>query len=332
MLSFSPTMGDTSSKINLPQSATAKDGAGELFTSRSLARRKCLICGSLQHRPIFTEFGIDILRCQNCRHVFSSFSADPHYTEFWGNGVPDDEHFYWSKARGRMHSDFFKKFLAKRSGRLLDMGSGLGFFLKAAERYPTWDAYGCEISPAAVAYARRKLDLQHVTCSRLEEADLPQTSFDIITMWDVIDHILWPDPVIRHCHALLKNGGKLFLRAPNIDVQLPRARIKKLIYGIRTGSAYLQGSDHPNHYSTRTIRTLLERNGFVDVKFLHLHPIEGTTDRHLILVRWAKNLCFEIVRILAFISRGHLNFDNLFVVARKEVTFPGYEQHGGKGT
>jgi 2-polyprenyl-3-methyl-5-hydroxy-6-metoxy-1,4-benzoquinol methylase len=274
------------------------------------------LCGGQQHRPIFTEFGIDILRCQNCGHVFSSSPAEPHYTEFWGTEVPDTEHFYWSKARARMHSDFFKKFLVGRSGRLLDMGSGLGFFLKAVARYVTWDAYGCEISPAAVAYARQKLGLQNVICSQLDKANLPQASFDIITMWDVLDHILWPDPVLRHCHALLKEGGILFLRLPNIDVHLPRARIKKLFYGIRPGSYYLQGFDHPHQYSMRSIRTLLKRNGFVDVQFEHLHPIEG--DHPRVLVRFGKNLCFEIVRALALASRGRLNFDNLFVVAQKQ--------------
>jgi SAM-dependent methyltransferase len=274
------------------------------------------LCGGQQHRPIFTEFGIDILRCQNCGHVFSSSPAEPHYTEFWGTEVPDAEHFYWSKARARMHSDFFKEFLMGRSGRLLDMGSGLGFFLKAVARYVTWDAYGCEISPAAVAYARQKLGLQNVICSQLDTANLPQASFDIITMWDVLDHILWPDPVLRHCHALLKEGGILFLRLPNIDVQLPRARIKKLFYGLRPESCYLQGFDHPHQYSMRSIRTLLKRNGFVDVQFEHLHPIEG--DRRRVLVRFGKNLCFEIVRALAFTSQGRLNFDNLFVIAQKQ--------------
>ena len=52
-----------------------------------------------------------------------------------------------------------------------------------------WEAYGCEISPAAVRYARETLGLTNVICARLDEVDLPPSSFDLVTMWDVIDHI-----------------------------------------------------------------------------------------------------------------------------------------------
>ena len=167
----------------------------------------CLMCGGVQHRVVFTELDIDILRCNSCGHVFSSFRADPHYSGFWGSEVAPGVHHYWSKARARMHRDFFERFIKGRSGRLLDMGSGLGFFLKAMAAYPDWDAYGCEISPAAVRHAREHLGLKNVICSPLQDADLPRASFDIITLWDVIDHIPRPDPLLSHAHALLKRTG-----------------------------------------------------------------------------------------------------------------------------
>src|SRR5262245_39255334 len=99
---------------------------------------QCLLCNGVRYRPVFREHGIDILRCDSCGHVFSSFRADPHYTGFWGTEVAPGKHFYWSKARTRTHSAFFRRFVVQRSGRLLDMGSGLGFFLKAMAAYPAW--------------------------------------------------------------------------------------------------------------------------------------------------------------------------------------------------
>jgi SAM-dependent methyltransferase len=273
----------------------------------------CLLCGGVEHRPAFNEHGVDILRCRMCRHVFSSFAADPHYDSFWGGEVVRGEHFYWSKARARMHRDFTRRFLAGGSGRLLDMGSGLGFFLKAVSACTTWDGYGCEISPAAVRYAREVLGLQNVMRTRLEDADLPGSSFDIVTMWDVIEHIPRPDPVLRRCHSLLREGGLCFIRTPNVAVQLARARLTRLILGMRPNVAYLQARDHLHHYSMSSIRRLLERNGFSDVEFLHLHPIGGSG-----LVGSGKSVWFEAVRALARVSGGRLNLDNLFVVARKE--------------
>lgn len=276
---------------------------------------RCLMCGCTQHQVIFKEFDVDILRCRECHHVFSSFPADPHYSGFWGDEVADDDQFYWSKARDRMYRDFTKRFLARRSGRLLDMGCGLGFFVKRVTGLEDWEAYGCEISPAAVRYARKNLGLANIVCGQLEDVELPQESFDMVTMWDVIDHILCPDPLLQRCHTLLRSGGTCFIRTPNVSIQLPRARIKKLLGGMRANVRYLQARAHLHHYSTSTIRRLLERSGFTDVEFIHLRPVQDTPGA--IMLPRIKDVCFEVVRALAGVSMGHWNFDNLFVIARK---------------
>ncbi len=314
----SPVHGVDSTRLPGSSGGTG-DGAGV-----RPAPLQCLMCGGGQHRVVFTELGIDILRCESCGHVFSSFRADPHYSGFWGSEVAAGEHHYWSKARARMHRDFFKRFVEGRSGRLLDMGSGLGFFLKAMAPYRDWDTYGCEISPAAVRHAREHLGLQNVVCSPLQDADLPRASFDIITMWDVLDHILRPDPLLSHAHALLKNDGILFIRTPNVATQLLRARVMKAVGRAQPDKGYLQGSDHPHHYSMRSVRALLERNGFADVAFIHLHPIGSVSGIgwKAALVGPLKNMSYQVLRALAVCSGGHLNFDNLFVVARKGAAAP----------
>jgi SAM-dependent methyltransferase len=215
-----------------------------------------------------------------------------------------------------MHRDFFERFVKGRSGRLLDMGAGLGFFVKAMAPYQDWDAYGCEISPAAVRHAREHLGLQNVICSPLQDADLPRASFDVITMWDVLDHILHPDPLLSHCHALLKDDGTFFIRTPNVAAQLLRSRIMK---AVRPDKRHLHAIDHPHYYSMRSIRTLLTRNGFASVEFIHLHPIGSVSGAgwKVALVGPLKTMSFHALRALAVCSGDYLNLDNLFVVARK---------------
>ena len=246
--------------------------------------------------------------------MFSSFSANPHFDGFWGDEVVESDQFYWRTARSRMYQDFVKRFIAGRSGRLLDMGCGLGYFLKAVAAYPTWEAHGCEISPAAVRYAHQTLGLPNVRCARLEDAAFPEGSFDVVTIWDVLDHLLQPDPVLRRCHGLLNDGGICFLRTPNIVVQLARARVKRLLRGVQPGVAYLQAGHHAHHYSMTSIRRILERNGFSRVEFVHLHPVE---DGSSAAARQLTRLSFEAVRAVALLSRGYVNLDNLFVVAHK---------------
>ena len=275
----------------------------------------CLICGGSRHRVVFKEFGTDLLQCRACGHVFSSHPADPHYDGFWGSEVADADP-YWSTARQPMYQEFLERFAAGGFGRLLDMGCGLGFFVKAVSQHREWQAYGCEISPAAVRYGRERLGLANVVCSRLESVDLPDRSFDIITMWDVIDHVLQPDPLIRRGYSLLKDGGFCFIRTPNVRVQLARARVNRVIRGMKTGVTYLQARDHAHHYSMSSIRQLLQRNGFADVEFVHLRPVQAATGASR-LRRQAKVAGFHAVRALAGLTGGRLNLDNLFVIARK---------------
>jgi 2-polyprenyl-3-methyl-5-hydroxy-6-metoxy-1,4-benzoquinol methylase len=247
--------------------------------------------------------------------VFSSYQADPHFDGFWGDEVQDEPHAYWRRARDGMYRDFARKYLHGRSGRLLDMGCGLGFFLKRVDEAGGWEGVGCEVSAAAVRFALEKLHLKDVVCSRLERAPLPDNSFDIITMWDVIDHIPRPDALLVRCHSLLRGGGFCFLRTPNVRVQLARSRVKQLVKGVRPGLKYLQAQDHLHHYSPASITRLLQRNGFTDVEFVHLRPVmppDNSPQRLLF-----RRLCFSGVRTLALVTAGRLNLDTLFVLARK---------------
>jgi SAM-dependent methyltransferase len=284
----------------------------------SVTGRQCLLCGGLDARPVFEEFGIDIVRCRACRHVFSSYAGDPHYDGFWGEEVTEtSESRYWERARAGMYRDFLNRFVAGRSGRLLDMGCGLGYFVKAMADYPAWEANGCEISETAVRYSRETLGLTNVACGRLETAAWPGESFDIITVWDVLDHLLDPDPFLKRCHELLTRDGLCFIRTPNISLHLPRMRLKKLVWGMRPGTSYLQARDHYHHYSTESIRRLLERNGFSRVRFVHLRPVDSTSSSGSAARKLVRKVWFDAVRGLAMATRGRLNLDNLFVVAQR---------------
>lgn len=287
--------------------------------TRDLAQPlRCLLCGGVRHRAVFEEFGVDILHCTDCGHVFSAFLADPHYDGFWGSEIEDQEHFYWNQARARMHASFFSRFATQPSGRLLDVGCGLGFFVNKAGTRQSWEAFGCEISPAAVRYAQQRLGLTNVQCCRPEDVDLPAASLDVVTLWDVIDHISQPDPVLARCYALLKTGGLCFIRTPNVSVQLLRARIKKLVFGMHPRYGYMMARDHCHYYSAGSIRQLLNRNGFRSVEFVHLPPIGASSRTRSLPVRICKSLGYWGVCAIDALTGGRLNFDNLFVVGIKE--------------
>lgn len=280
---------------------------------------QCLFCNENSTKIVFREFGVDYLRCKKCDHLFSSFERDAHYDGYFENIESEKEAFqYWDISHKKMYEAFAKRFMEKKCGNILDVGAGLGFFVKFAEEILGWDSYGVEISKEGCNFAKEKLNLNKIFCGRIEETDFEKESFDIITMWDVIEHLLEPRPVLKKCYELLKDEGFLFLHTPNGEVQLYKSRIKKIIFGEKEGIRYLEAKDHLNLYKEKTIEKLLKGCGFQEIKFFHLPPIQAIAGENDYLRVLLKNFWWISVTALYFLTLKNINLDNLFVMARKK--------------
>lgn len=279
--------------------------------------KRCIICHGQKATSVFKEFDIDILKCQNCGHVFSSYRQDQDYDGYFGEKVEIDDSFWFNKAHEKMYNDFCWRFIIGKSGKLLDVGCGLGYFVKKISSYPGWEAYGYEISKPAVDFAREKLGLKNIYHGRVEEANFSRKHFDIITLWDVIEHIPNPDPALGCLNSILKDDGFIFVHTPNIRIQLPKAKIKKFFRGMKEGAHYLEARDHVNIYSPKIMEKVLGRNNFLKVNFIHLHPIQSVAGSRNIILKWIKNLWFWSAKLLFFISFKRVNINNLFVIAKK---------------
>ena len=158
----------------------------------------CVVCNGSENKVVFQEFGIDILCCTNCGHVFSSYNASQDYDGYFGTDhVESEDQFWWSEAHKEMYDDFCQRFIAGKDGKLLDVGCGLGYFVRKVSDFSSWQVYGYEISKQAVDFAKTKLKLPNVFCGRVEESGFAKGSFDIITLWDVIEHIPIPTHSLR---------------------------------------------------------------------------------------------------------------------------------------
>ena len=279
--------------------------------------KSCVVCGSPERGVAFREHDVDILACRRCGHVYSSWEADPNYDGYFGDArIESADQHYWDQAHRPMYAAFARRFLEGRSGRLLDVGCGLGYFVRHAAAVPGWQAYGREISQQAVGFAQTQLGLSTVSCGRVEDTAYEPYSFDIITLWDVIEHIPDPHPLLGSVHGLLRPGGLLFMHTPNVRIQLPKARLKKLLKGMRPGVHYLEPKDHMNIYSASALSRVLERSGFRDIRYTHLPPIQSVAGNRNPMLRLAKNAWFLTAVVLFHTSAGRLNIDNLFVAAR----------------
>ena len=195
-----------------------------------------------------------IVECNNCGHVY----ANPRWS---GNdileaytAVTDDT--YVEERAGReltfqKHLRSMEKRLGEANGRsLLDVGAYIGVFVETAAA-AGWQACGVEPSEWAAKMAQQQgLQVIHGT---QDAPELAGKQFDVVTMWDVIEHVADPSAEIAKAFNLLEPGGWLVVHTMDIDSLM--ARIMK-------GRWPWLMDMHIHYFSQKTLRQMIEANGF----------------------------------------------------------------------
>ena len=144
-----------------------------------------------------------------------------------------------------------------KKGKVLDVGCAFGYFLKAAEK-EGFEAAGVEISKYAVS--RAKQNNLNVINSKLKDANFKSSSFDVVTIFDVIEHVASPSDEFREINRVLKKSGLLVLETPDEGSFLVRHILKD------KWEEYRRAREHIYFFSKKTIRKLAEQNGFKVLK------------------------------------------------------------------
>lgn len=175
----------------------------------------CELCGSEQTSEIYFKDGLPVVKCKRCDLIYTNprLSNDDtveHYSE--------DYFQSWFKSSRIDIKKRFRKRLneinkLKARGKLLDIGCGPGFFLDMAKK-EGWDTSGVEYSAFASDYANRELGLK-VFSGELQEDTFGEKSFDVITMWHVLEHSKKPGVLLGLASSLLRDDGLLALEVPN---------------------------------------------------------------------------------------------------------------------
>ena len=137
-------------------------------------------------------------------------------------------------------------------GDLLDIGCGAGFFLNSAKERG-WNCHGLEILPEYIKYAKENFALENI---RFESLDEPLTydenTFDVITLWDLIEHLRNPLKSLKQINRVMKPGGLLVIWNPNVKNSI---LLKENWIGYKT----LQ---HLYFFSRDSLNTMLGKLGF----------------------------------------------------------------------
>lgn len=171
-----------------------------------------------QAKPCMTVSGHRFLSCPGCGLIFREGLDAPGKADQL-RGYYENDYFRalaWDQLKGHRDAIFCEAINRiggqVRCGRLLDVGCGCGFFLREA-RARGWAVTGLDPSRDSINYLNSMLGAVGVA-GTLEDID-PGERYDVITMINVLDHLIDPWEDVRRAAALLRPGGLLYLRLPN---------------------------------------------------------------------------------------------------------------------
>lgn len=231
----------------------------------------CAVCSSdkIKEKSVIKDFShtkeeFSVYECADCGFYFTQ-------------NIPDEYSIglYYKSENYVSHSDtqkglFFKLYHAVRSfmlkkkrdlvvqytglpkGKLLDIGAGTGYFLDVMNK-SGWETHGVEQDDETRAYAIKKSSSE--VCSAKEFYDLPEDTFNAVTMWHVLEHVHDLKGYLNKIHKVLKEDGVLIVAVPNHKS-----------YDADYYQEYWAAWDIPIHlwhFTPKTIRGLMQRNGFI---------------------------------------------------------------------
>lgn len=231
----------------------------------------CNFCGRDETRPVNT--GPDLLlgiagefklvQCINCSLIYQNPQLEPdelapHYPDdylpFQEMERPDEQSRVEEMSQNYNMQRQINKVLHYHStpGKLLDIGCATGTFLGYMQPYG-FECYGIEPGENAAEFGRQTYGVDILT-GTLEDSNFPDDMFDMVTLWDVLEHVADPRETLLEVARILKPNGTLIVSLPN-----PTA-FDATLFG-----AYWVGWERPRHltlYSPKLLQALLAETGF----------------------------------------------------------------------
>jgi len=242
---------------------TAGPGADAIEVDR------CQLCGSADRRVRFHDGPCHVVECAGCGLVYVTPRLQGEalravYDEgYWKSSNPKQRGYADYASESALYLKTFGKRMAlvrrhlPQKARILDVGCAAGYFLRVAQR-EGHDVHGVEMSAAIAGEAQKALGGERVHVGTLDEAITAKghepASFDLVTLWDVIEHVPDPQSLLRTIRGLIRPGGKLLLETQNVASRWAR------LLGRRWH--HFKHDEHLYHFTPATIRRLLADCGF----------------------------------------------------------------------
>jgi SAM-dependent methyltransferase len=222
----------------------------------------CELCGSSRRRSLFTtkdrlkisEALFQIVQCEGCGAwrtlpEMSETELEKFYPEDYWGGEPTED---WIRSSQADKTEFIDD-CRLSGGRLLDVGCGAGFFLRALGK-AQWQAYGVELGDEAAKSAIQVFGMDKIYKGTLLKANYAEGFFDVVTFWSALEHTNEPRANLLEARRILKPGGSLIVQLPNASSY--QARYFK-------GDWFsLDAPRHRFHFSLPALQKVLQETGF----------------------------------------------------------------------
>lgn len=221
---------------------------------------KCIFCETDSNHVVIEENGYTGKKCPQCGLIY--ISPRPSFDEIFDLYGHDDAHI---SAESHISADFSKRLYARhhlrlirsfvKSGELLEIGAGAGYFLDEARKIG-FNPHGLEFNPIQAKYIRNKLG---IPCeeSPLNTSIFQGKQFDVIYHCDVISHFFDPISDFEKINKIMKDDSFLIFETGNLG------EVDQMYF------KYFQRFQYPDHlffFSTGNLVDLLEKTGFDFIK------------------------------------------------------------------
>jgi SAM-dependent methyltransferase len=283
----------------------------------TLTSAECPVCGSAQPAtPLYSG----ILRCPACGYVYADMRLTDEelfalYDErfFTGAEFSDyaaDEKYFRKNFRLRFRE--LKHFLdPTRHNSLLEIGSAYGFFLDVV-RAQFNSVQGIDITAAGVQYARDRFKLDVVQADFLAH-DFGQQKFDVVCMWDTIEHLRAPHLYVEKIARLTEPGALLAVTTADIESLNSRLRGKRW--------RMIHPPTHLHYFSAATLARLFNRYGFEVIynRYCGFYRSLGNVAYNIFVLRQQTPWLFRQIERSGLTKVGfYLNlYDIMYVIARR---------------
>lgn len=287
---------------------------------------ECHVCGGKADLKYSFPF-LPVYACHNCKTLVGGEQRAKPRTRDWGSEESEIDGYYHQQF---LVKDYRSVELLKRfritPGRALDIGCAYGYFLHLLSK-AGWKVEGVEPSPSLVQRAKQNYGLE-LRNTIFNPQEFPAQSFQLVTLFDVIEHLRQPGAVLQGIRQVMVPGGHLLMKVPNWNSLTSRACAWSYFasFGRITGPAEMltqaqHSYPHVAYFTKKTLRRLIEVNGFKVVALETETTIipDGFFDRleFKAIPKPARWISEGLMRLLQFAERLFRSADTITILARK---------------